>query len=40
MMIKDDRNDWITGGERLAREKKTYSFSQILRQREKNGKSF
>jgi hypothetical protein len=35
MMIKDERNDWIIGGKRLARVKKAYSLSQISRQREK-----
>jgi len=34
-MIKDERNDWIIGGKRLARVKKAYSFSQIPWQREK-----
>jgi len=34
-MIKDERNDWIIGGKRLARVKKAYSFTQIPRQREK-----
>jgi len=35
MMIKDDRNNWIIGGERLAREKRHIHFRKYYDRRKK-----